>query len=176
MRWFGIQKGEETERVSSKHSSAGSWPSDATIQSGVANRMVRETRETPFKTVLGQDQVPHSSGVQTPPMWEDGQTEPNQVLTAHRQSCLGKSSAPSTVSAGLVVRSLQDRSSHWALWKGKTAVCRDVIALNHLLDGVFEEGGRCVARRRDVKGAPLLLWFTRIAGLMWALHLARWSL
>lgn len=27
--------------------------------------------------------------------------------------------------------------------------CRDVITVNHLQDGVFEEGRRCVAGRRE---------------------------
>lgn len=34
MQWFGMQKGEETERVSGKHGLSGGWASDETLQSG----------------------------------------------------------------------------------------------------------------------------------------------
>lgn len=82
MRRFGIQKGEETELVSGKQGSVGGWASDEPIQSGAANKMARETSEMPFKTVLGQEQVPCSPGIQTVLTWEDRQTTPNQVLPA----------------------------------------------------------------------------------------------
>lgn len=59
-------KGDETKQVSEKHRSLGSWASDATRQCGAANKVVTQTRETPFKTVLSLDQVPWGPGMQSP--------------------------------------------------------------------------------------------------------------
>lgn len=118
-------KGDETKQVSDKRHSVGSQASGATIQSGAANKTARQTREIPFESL-----EPGAS-----PLWPGVQSPVTRELCSRNSA------------ASLAAQSLQDWSSCQALWKGTTASCRDAIAVNSLLNGVFEEVGRCVARR-----------------------------
>lgn len=124
---------DKTEQDSDKHRSVGSQAWGAAIQSGTAKQTRQQGRQG--RCLLREPWARSKC----PVAWR--QSPVSRELCPRNSWC--KSGC--TVPARLVIPS---SSVHLA-----------AIAVNSLLNGVFEEAGRCVARRWEVKGALLVLWY-----------------